>query len=197
MQLVGIREAARAVGLSHSTISRQVAAGIIPNRGSERRPLVDVAEVRAARARQLDPSRQGNAAGRLLGDPAADLDGELPLGDGLDERDEGEAGGRGRSGGGDASYRSARTAREGYQAALARIQYEERTGQLVNRAEVHEVMMGAARQLRDVLLRLGDRIAGEVAGLSDPADCARVINREHRAALEALSEAFRQLGEGS
>lgn len=53
--VMGIRAAARALNKSASTISRQVAAGIIPNRGTTAEPKVSLAEAKAARAVNLQP----------------------------------------------------------------------------------------------------------------------------------------------
>lgn len=47
-RLVKMSEAARQLGVHRSTIGRQVAAGIIPNRGTDAEPLVDVEEARQA-----------------------------------------------------------------------------------------------------------------------------------------------------
>jgi hypothetical protein len=58
MDIVGIREAARTLKLSASTLSRQVRSGIIPNRGTPQSPKVSLAEVKTARAENLDPAQQ-------------------------------------------------------------------------------------------------------------------------------------------
>ena len=60
--LVGVRAAARVLEVSHSTVSRQIAAGIIPNHGTDAAPLVDVDEAREARRRGLDRSKQREPA---------------------------------------------------------------------------------------------------------------------------------------
>ncbi len=59
---VSLREAAKALGVAHTTLSRQVRAGKIPNRGTDSRPLVDVEEARAARASNIDPAMQRSPA---------------------------------------------------------------------------------------------------------------------------------------
>jgi|SRR5262245_30824789 len=56
--VVGIREAARALNLSPSTLSRQVSDGKIPNRGTADAPKVSLAEVQKAREDNLDASQQ-------------------------------------------------------------------------------------------------------------------------------------------
>lgn len=56
--IVGVREAARQLKVNASTISRQVRAGIIPNRGTDREPKVSVTEAKNARETGLDPAQQ-------------------------------------------------------------------------------------------------------------------------------------------
>jgi len=72
--LVGVREAARQLGVNPSTISRQVAKGIIPNRGTPRQPMVDLAEARQARATNLDLSKQRGSDSALHGPALQDVD---------------------------------------------------------------------------------------------------------------------------
>lgn len=59
---IGIRAAAAALDVNASTISRQVKAGVIPNRGTEKHPKVFLREARAARAGNLDPAQQRETA---------------------------------------------------------------------------------------------------------------------------------------
>jgi hypothetical protein len=68
--IVGIREAADILGVSASTISRQVKAGIIPNRGADGAPKVSVREAREARAKNTDPAQR--RAGHLRQTDTAD-----------------------------------------------------------------------------------------------------------------------------
>ncbi len=112
-ELVGIRECARRLEVDPSTISRNVSAGIIRNHGTDEAPLVNVEEARRDREAFLDPTKRGNHAGRLAGEDAAEDPGEP-----------GEAEGEGRS----AALRDAKTEIAQHQAALAKLQLEERQG---------------------------------------------------------------------
>lgn len=67
LPLVGVSEAARQLGVHKSTISRQVDKGLIPNRGTPDRPLVNVDEARRARGENLDTSKQRGAGSALFG----------------------------------------------------------------------------------------------------------------------------------
>lgn len=55
---VGLTACAAKVGVNKSTISRQLAKGLFKNWGTEREPLVSIAEVKKARSRDLDPALQ-------------------------------------------------------------------------------------------------------------------------------------------
>lgn len=59
-QLMGVRAAAKALGVSASTISRGVGVKYA-NHGSQTRPLVDIDEVRSARVNHIEPERQAAA----------------------------------------------------------------------------------------------------------------------------------------
>ena len=169
--LTSVREAARALGVSHSTISRQVASGIIPNRGTAERPLIDVEEARAARAAHLYEGRQGSHAGRMVGDDHVAEDGPEAPAQAPD-------------------YRRARTAGEIYRAKLAELDYFERVGKLIDQAEVSAALFTAARVLRDKLQALAGRLAGELATVSDPAVVRTTLDAAFRGLLEDLAKSF-------
>jgi len=179
--LVGVRAAARELGLNASTISRNVKDGIIPNHGTEAEPLIDVDEARAARDFHLDPSKRGNAAGLMLGEGDEDAGGSGEIG-----------GGETVSPGADPKLRQARTAREGYEAMMARLRYEQAAGLLIRRDEVERQLVDASRTVRDALQRLGAKLAPELAAISDPAEVQRLINEAHRSVLEGLANALSQ-----
>ncbi len=74
---VGIREAARALDKSPSTIGRYLKDHPELNRGSERRPKVDLDELRRHREANVNPFLSGSSAGLLVGQvngPGYDLD---------------------------------------------------------------------------------------------------------------------------
>jgi hypothetical protein len=56
--LLGVRACASKVGVAPSTISRQLANGLFLNWGTDRQPLVSLAEVQKARSGDLDPAQQ-------------------------------------------------------------------------------------------------------------------------------------------
>ena len=86
-------------------------------------------------------------------------------------------------------YSRARAIRESYLARLTKIDYEERTGKLVNRDEVEVAAFNKFRQFRDRMLNIPDRLAAEAAAESDPALIHELITVEIRKALLEFSDA--------
>lgn len=178
--LVGVSEAARQLGVHKSTISRQVAAGIIPNRGTPDAPLVDVEEAKAARARGLDRSKQRGPDAPLFS--ASSAIGPAPVA----EEDEAAtpAAQPGRPTGG-IDYQKARTAREGYQARLAQLDLEKQLGNLLDKGEVVDAFFTMGQRLRELLeaarLELQGRFGDEVGA---------ALAEHFRTTLKAIAEDF-------
>ena len=65
-------------------------------------------------------------------------------------------------------YSKARAVREGYQARLTKLDYEERSGKLVSADEVQVAAFNRFRQFRDGMLNIPDRLAAVLAAEGDP-----------------------------
>ena len=80
---VGVREAARALGKSPSTISRYLKEFPDLNLGSRTRPKIDVDVLRRHREANVNPFRSGSSAGRVFGevDGTANGHADIPLAD--------------------------------------------------------------------------------------------------------------------
>lgn len=87
------------------------------------------------------------------------------------------------------SFSAAQAKERHYKAELAKLEYEERIGRLV---EVEKVEMRAfrlARQVRDAMLNLPSRLAGIFAAETDQRRVHDLMEQEIRQALEALAGA--------
>ena len=89
-------------------------------------------------------------------------------------------------------YQTSRAIREAYAARLAKLEFEERTGKLISKAEVDVKFFQLARQLRDRLQQIPRKLAPEIVALvvADPdvrgvTDVLEVAIRE---ALEDLAQ---------
>ena len=87
------------------------------------------------------------------------------------------------------SYAEARAERERFLAQLARLEYEEKSGALVEAEEVKREAFRLARVVRDGLLNLPDRVAAELAAETNQFVVHRRLTEELRKALEGLQDA--------
>jgi hypothetical protein len=86
-------------------------------------------------------------------------------------------------------YFRARAIRESYLARLAKIEFEEKTAQLVSRDEVQVAAFTRARTVRDNLLNIPDRLAATLAAESDADKVHQILTGEIRKALDELAGA--------
>ncbi len=89
--------------------------------------------------------------------------------------------------GGIPPYLQSRSIREAYLARLSKLEYEEKTGKLVNIDAVRVVGFNAARQARDKLMNMPDRLAPLLAGMDDSHEIHRLLSAEIRLLCEELS----------
>ncbi|MTI15136.1 hypothetical protein [Sansalvadorimonas verongulae] len=85
-------------------------------------------------------------------------------------------------------YATARTMREAYRAKMARLDYEEREGKLVDARKVRDEAFQLARMVRDGMLAIPDRMADVLAAETDPAKIRAILIEELETVLEKLSE---------
>lgn len=168
--LIGLRECARQVGVHHSTIVRQVARGIIPNRGTPEAPKVYISEARAARERGLDLSQQRT---------------EAPMPEGVDHEPAESVVDL-------AGFQSQRTRREAAQATLAEIELAERLGQLLDKQEVIDAFFQLAVDLRDGMERRAPVLAQATVGVADINSCIALIHEHDRKLLQQMSDHFKR-----
>jgi hypothetical protein len=85
-------------------------------------------------------------------------------------------------------YGVARTLNEQYKAAIRKLEYEEKTGKLVDAASVKESAFSLGRRIRDSMLNIPDRIASMLAAETDETKIRELLTGEIRNALEELSK---------
>lgn len=92
------------------------------------------------------------------------------------------------TGGGDLpiSYAEARAQHERFKARLAQLELEQREGKLVEAEAVKREAFRVARLVRDALLNLPDRVAGELAAETNQFKVHQRLSHEIRRALEDL-----------
>ena len=82
---------------------------------------------------------------------------------------------------------TARTMREAFRAKLAKLDYEERAGQLTNAAAVRDDAFRAGRIVRDALLGIPDRLSDILAAENDPQIIRQLLLDELEQILNDLS----------
>lgn len=87
------------------------------------------------------------------------------------------------AGGGD-NYQKARAHRETYLALLAEDEFLKGRGELVERKAVDTAAFNTARTLRDLILGLPPKIAGELIAITDPWEMERRLTELLRGVLE-------------
>jgi hypothetical protein len=74
-------------------------------------------------------------------------------------------------------------------ARLAKLEFEERSGKLMDADQVRAQIFGLGRRLRDAFLGLPDRMAPVLTGQSDQAEVHRILTEEVTTCLAELSSA--------
>ena len=178
--LVSQREYARRRGVSHVAVQRAVNSGRISTVGGKIDPAVADREWRE----NTDQSKPRNV---ITGAPKhARVPGQPPQPMAFAGVDE-SAGGIATT----AGYARARAARELYQALLAKLELDRQNGVLVRADEVRVGAFNMARQTRDQLLSLPDRLAAILAATSDAAEVHRILEEEAERICGELSNAER------
>ena len=87
------------------------------------------------------------------------------------------------------SYAASRAAREAYLARMAKLDFEERSGKLVDADQVRAQTFSLGRRLRDTFLGLPDRVSPLLVGKSDEQEIHRLLTEEVMTCLAELSAA--------
>jgi len=87
------------------------------------------------------------------------------------------------------SFASRRAEREFWNAKMARLAYEERSGTLVDATKVRAEAFAFGRRVRDTMLNLPERLATELAAEQDPTKVHARLSEEIRTALRSVVDA--------
>jgi hypothetical protein len=96
------------------------------------------------------------------------------------------------SGGGTGpSYAQSRAVREAYLARLAKLEFEQKSGQVVNVEEASRTIADMVMATRDGLLAIPSRVAAIIAAESDVRQVYQILDEEIRQTLTSLSQNLR------
>ena len=169
---------ARHRGVSRPAVLKAIRSGRI-RLGQDGK--IDPVEADASWRRNTDPSKPSNSVSGNPRGAAARL--HRPLAKGRHTTPEDSSAGP--------NYNLSRAVREAYLAKLVRLEYERKSGNLRDAAEVRKAFFEANRRARDLLLALPDRAAATVAGLTEAAECHRILTAEVERVCDELSRVER------
>lgn len=89
-----------------------------------------------------------------------------------------------RGGNAASTYNQARAVKEAYLARLTKLDLDERSGLLVSVDSVKNEAFKAARQVRDTMINIPDRVSAELAAMTDQFEIHARLSAEIRKALE-------------
>lgn len=132
VEKISIREAARRLGVSDTAVHKAIKAGrvVVAGKTDSGRPLMDWADTERRWLANSDASKRSHVGSQ--GSPIRSQDAprvNLPTSNRMDEGASVVEPGTGARGG---SYAQARAAREVFQAKLAKLEYEERIGKMID-----------------------------------------------------------------
>ncbi|MEO5333838.1 MAG: hypothetical protein H7839_17635 [Magnetococcus sp. YQC-5] len=189
---MGVREYARHRGVSHSAVEKAIKSGRIKK---EADGTIDPSGADAAWERNTSPAQQRKPAPAPIpvkSAPVSDKPAPTPTNPPVppvrqppQRPAEPEAG---PSTAGMPNYQMSRAVRETYNAKLTRLEYEEKTGKLLNAEDVAKEAFALARRVRDRLLNIPSRMASVLASETDSKAIELLLSQELRIALEELSE---------
>ena len=174
--LVGIREAAERLSLSHSTVSRYVKRyPHLKRGGSDARPLVDLVEFKQHRGENINV------------EVVASTDPELPVaGDNSPPAQTSPQG---------PNYNVEKARREAANATKAELELADRLNQVVPRDEVESGGFEVGHALREALERRNQDLAERLALMDDPAEIVTLLEQDDRRLLLAFAEHLASIGD--
>lgn len=93
-----------------------------------------------------------------------------------------------KSGGGVATLAAAKTAKAVYDAKLAELEYQTKSGKLVNKEDVYRTLFAFGQQMRDAFSAIPGRITDDMLAAPSKVDAVNLLTAEINAVLEKLAD---------
>ncbi|MBF0140112.1 MAG: hypothetical protein HQL74_07515 [Magnetococcales bacterium] len=188
---MGVREYARHRGTSHTAVQRAIKAGRIKV-GKDGR----IDSVKADRDWEAN-TLQSQTPGKRINDPPIPEPQRnigphvIPMPDNNQPRRQAQSGSAEQDQKGIPNYQTSRAIREAYNAKIARIDFEQRMGKLVDRADVINAAFENARKIRDRINAVPSRLGASIAALAPGTNIGaveRLLAQEFSKILDELSQ---------
>ncbi len=169
---------ARHRGVSHVAVLKAIKAGRIEK---EADGTIDPAKADAAWVRNTNQAQQRKAA-KQSETPRNEAEAEAPVGPPIVNSGP--------------SFAQSRAIKEAYNARLAKLSYEEKSGALVRTDNVKVAWFNTLRVVRDRTLNLPDRLTPILAAETDPKVVREMLEEELRIILNDAADAITNLQSG-
>ena len=93
-------------------------------------------------------------------------------------------------------YQKSRMMKTTYDAMLKKLEYEEKAGKLIPRAQVESDVFAASRTARDHLLMIPKRVAPRIIGLKNISDIEYILSQEITNSLTSLCNILKRNNKG-
>jgi hypothetical protein len=178
------RKALGLLGGSKAGVQKALASGRIHYIGGDSRKGIDpeladqMWDARSAPEKRHPAAAQASAEGKGRGGGAP----------GAPPPQGGPGGAQQGPEGGVPDYHQSRAVREAYEAGIRRLEYQEKTGQLIRAEQAATAARAVASSVRDRLLTIASRLADSLAAEDDATRCEELVDDEIRKALQALAK---------
>lgn len=182
MASVGLREYGRMRGISGEAVRKAILSGRLIKSISydeKNRPRIDPSMADQEWAAYTNTKRGSHSHAEPAGHPAAERSKPAEITD-----DEPAPRGPGNAA---STFAQSRAVKEAYLARLAKLEFEEKSGKLVEADQIKDEAFRLARTVRDGILNVPDRISAELAAETDAFKIHQRLSDELRKALEALA----------
>jgi hypothetical protein len=193
-ELIGIREAARRLGVSDTAVHKAIKAGRVTVAGrtpTSNRPLVAWPQTQDDWLANSDTAKRTHVGSKGSPRRAADPEPAVPLATNTQDEQPAVGGdalpGRAVQG---PSLAQSRAVKEAYLARLAKLDFEQKIGKLIEADEVKVRAFKLARNARDALLTMPDRLAPVLASTTD-------VQEIHRLMIEDIERTCQRLADGA
>jgi hypothetical protein len=180
---ISINAYAKSRGISQPAVTKAIKTGRLSKsivRDAKGDPkIADPALADQEWAANTDQSKPLN---RITGAPKHRKQGDQSLPMANETPASGEGGNKGPS------YAQSRAIRETYMARLAKLEFDEKVGKLIEIEKARVAIFNTCRAARDMMLGLPDRVAPLVTGLDNTHEIHRILTDEMRRAAAELAK---------
>lgn len=177
MPIVSLRKYGSMRGVSGEAVRKAIKTGRLVNAvryNDKGQPCVDVEVADREWVKNTDGSKQS------LLDPEHRLSANAHP-PGVTDDDEAAV-----SKGGVPAIHKSKAITEAYKARLAKLEFEEKSGKLIDAEKVRLEQFTAGRMIRDAIMSVPDRISAKLASITDPHTVHRELHAELVAALDRI-----------